>query len=166
MLTPVDPWKFHRFEIYVDSRTLVQWFLLILQVGKALITFEETAGSKDNLSFLATMNAFARGQQHSFAQLVLDTMEKLKVEKTKEIYTAAMGCANDVFGEGSLEGGWEWSLGLLTEMRSTEVEVDSVALGVALSVCLRARCWEVALKLAPCLCPNSTDTWREYKGVS
>ncbi len=97
------------------------------------------------------MNAFARGQQHSFTQLVLDTMEKLKVEKTKEIYTAAMGCANDVFGEGSLEGGWEWSLGLLTEMRSTEVEVDSVALGVALSVCLRARCWEVALKLATCL---------------
>lgn len=122
---------------------------------KALITFEETAGSKDNLSFLATMNAFARGQQHSLTQLVLDTMEKLKVKKTKEIYTAAMGCANDVFGEGSLEGGWEWSLGLLTEMRSTEVEVDSVALGVALSVCLRARCWEVALKLAPCLRPST-----------
>lgn len=118
--------------------------------SQAVIAFVETAPAaarKDNLSFLAAIKACARGQQHSFTQQMLKTMENLKVEKTKEIYTAAMGSANDAFGQG-LEGGWEWSLTLLREMRSTEVEVDAVALGVVLSVCLRARCWEVALQLA------------------
>ena len=123
-----------------------------------MIAFVETAPAaarKDNLSFLAAIKACARGQQYSFTQHMLKTMETLKVEKTKEIYTAAMGSANDAFGQG-LEGGWEWSLTLLREMHSTEVEVDAVALGVVLSVCLRARCWEVALQLAdlaprPCL---------------
>eukprot|EP00435_Cladocopium_sp_Y103_P068042 s206_g30.t4 len=118
--------------------------------SQAVIAFVETAPAsarKDNLSFLAAINACARGQQYSFTQHLLKTMENLKVEKTKEIYTAAMGSANDAFGQG-LEGGWEWSLTLLREMQTTEVEVDAVALGVVLSVCLRARCWEVALQLA------------------
>lgn len=120
-------------------------------------------GVVDNLSFLATIKACARGQQCAFTQHILTSMEKLKVEKTQEIYTAAMGSANDVFGQGfqgatfglldlpgayASYGAWEWSLDLLREMRSTEVEVDAVAMGVALSVCLRARCWEIALHVS------------------
>ena len=117
-----------------------------MKTPEALITMQ--AACKDNLSFLATINACARGQQHTFTQHMLKTMDTLQMEKTKEIYTAAMGSANDSFGQG-LEGGWEWSISLLMEMQSTEVEADAVALGVVLSVCLRGRGWEVALHLAP-----------------
>ena len=111
-------------------------------------------GTSGSLSFLAVITACARGQQQIFTEILLKSMDKCRIGKTKEIYTAAMGAANDNWGGEPLkegrhwESGWQWSLALLSEMASSKLEVDAVALGVALSVCLRARCWEVALVLA------------------
>ena len=82
--------------------------------------------------------------------MLLERMEKRKVKKSVELYTAAMGAADSEWGsDWRGQDGWQWTLQLLSSMHAAQLEVDAVVMGVVLSVCLRSQCWEVAIELAP-----------------
>ena len=115
---------------------------------RALAIFNYSEASQ--LEFLAVVNACARGKQQAMVEMLLESMEKCKVRKSVELFTAAMGAADIEWGsEWRGQDGWQWCLELLSSMHVLQLEVDSMVMGVALSVCLRSECWEVAIELAP-----------------
>ncbi|CAJ1412376.1 unnamed protein product [Effrenium voratum] len=138
------------------ARAVLGAYALAANWREALAALEPQAN--DDLSFLAALKACARALQQRHATELLRRMDAQRLRQSREIYTAAMSAANDAWGEDSSHGGWQWALGLLREMETNRLEVDGVAVSVALTSCLRARYWEEAMRLAQGFRAKGSDT--------